>query len=499
MGVKSTLIKGIARIIVPALYAEHAKGAVIQQKVLNRLTAALQKTDYGNKINAHQIQQPNHYSEIVPLVDYEGIRGEIEAIAHGEKDVLYPGQPLYFCKSSGTTSGVKYIPLTRASIAEQIRAARNALFVYVYHSGRAEFFDRKMIFLQGSPELDTHGIIPCGRLSGIVYHHVPAWLNKNRLPSLATNCIDDWDAKVDAIIEETLSQRMGLISGIPPWVAMYFERLLERTGKSTIREIFPDFSLFAYGGVNYSPYKQKIESLIGFPIDTVETYPASEGFIAFSERPDDPGMLLNLNGGIFYEFIPLADYQKGSRKRFHIGEVQLHVNYVLILNTNAGLWGYILGDTIKFTSLSPFKVVVTGRIKHFTSAFGEHVIAEEVERAMAQACTEFAAKVTEFTVAPVVQPENQSSCHEWMVEFQIPPADDTLFVSRLDELMQQQNVYYRDLRAGGMLQIIRLQSICPGGFNEFMRSSGKLGGQNKVPRLTNDRVIADALKPYISK
>lgn len=498
MGLKSTLIKGISQIVVPALYREHSQGRLTQYKVLNQLILSLKKTAYGNKIRASEIRHADDFRQLVPLVDYEDIRSDIEAIAQGEKDVLFPGRPLYFCKSSGTTSGVKYIPLTRSSINEQIRAARNALFVYVYHSGKADFFDRKMIFLQGSPKLDQHGVIPCGRLSGIVYHHVPAWLNKNRLPSLPANCIEDWDTKVDAIVEETLHQRMGLISGIPPWVAMYFERLLERTGKSTIREIFPEFSLFAYGGVNYSPYKQKIESLIGFSIDTVETYPASEGFIAFSERPNDPGMLLNLNGGIYYEFIALTDYQKGIAKRLHIGEVETGVNYVLVLNTNAGLWGYILGDTVKFTSLRPYKIVVTGRIKHFISAFGEHVIAEEVERAMSQACSDFSAKVTEFTVAPVVHSSDNTSYHEWLVEFQIPPADMPLFISRIDELMQQQNVYYRDLREGGMLQQICLRLIVSGGFQEFMRSSGKLGGQNKVPRLTNDRLIADALNPYFS-
>lgn len=497
MAWKSSAIKLAAAIIVPKLYKEHERAIEIQQEVLKNLLAQAAHTQFGKAHYFNQIECYDDFVKSVSARDYEALKTYIEQIAAGEKDVLWHGKPIYFCKSSGTTSGTKYIPLTHASISEQIKAARNALLCYVHETGKSDFFDKKMIFLQGSPELDMHGKIPSGRLSGIVYHHVPKWLNKSRMPTYETNCIEDWECKVQAIAKETLQERMSLISGIPPWVLMYFESLQKLSGKQYVKDIFPDFELFVYGGVNYAPYKNRIEALIGEKIPSVETYPASEGFIAFQDSQQQPGLLLNINAGIFFEFVKADDYGKPNAKRIMLQDVELGVNYALLLTTNAGLWAYDIGDTVKFVSKAPYRIVVSGRIKHFTSAFGEHVIAEEVEFALNEAMKRHGGAVTEFTVAPMINPEGELSYHEWLIEFQKQPDDLLAFSQTADEVLQQKNVYYKDLRAGNMLQQLKLKVLPNGAFNEYMKSIGKLGGQNKVPRLSNDRSIADKLYKLI--
>jgi hypothetical protein len=376
MGWKATIARWAANIIVPRIYREHQNAVAIQERILHGLIAKGTLTQFGREHDFKGVKSYRDFRVAVPIRDYEGIRHYIEMITSGKEDVLWPGRPLYFCKSSGTTSGVKYIPLTKTSIRSQITAARDSLLMYVHETGISDFFDLKMIFLQGSPVLDQHGVIPSGRLSGIVYHHVPAYLTRNRMPSYDTNCIEDWEQKVDAIAHETLKERMSLISGIPPWVVMYFEKLIELSGQKHIKDIFPDFTVFAYGGVNYEPYRAKIENLIGRPIASIETYPASEGFIAYQDSQKEKGLLLNINGGIFYEFIRPEDIGSGASKRISLADVELGVNYALILNTDAGLWAYNIGDTIRFVSKAPYRIVVTGRISHYISAFGEHVIGE---------------------------------------------------------------------------------------------------------------------------
>lgn len=496
MGVKSFAAKLAASIIAPQVYRNHRQAVSKQQQTLRDFLRQAANTTFGLQHSFRSIHTHSDFVRAVPVYDYEELKSFIGLIKNAEHDVLWPGAPLYFCKSSGTTSGTKYIPLTKESIADQIRAARNSLMMYVAETGNADFFDHKMIFLQGSPELDSYGAIPSGRLSGIVYHHVPSYLNRNRMPSYQTNCIDDWETKVEAIARETVRERMSLISGIPPWVIMYFEKILELSGKQCVQEVFPDFKLFAYGGVNYEPYRKRIEELIGFRIDTVETFPASEGFVAYSDRQGDPGLLLNLDGGIFFEFVKAEDAHRRDAERLTIADVELGVNYAVVLTTNAGLWAYALGDMVKFVSKDPYRILVTGRVKHFISAFGEHVIAEEVEAAMLQACAESGATVAEFTVAPMVNPTGELSYHEWWVEFANEPNNQKLFAETIDTVMRQKNVYYDDLRVGNMLQAVKVRVLRKGAFGEYMKSQGKLGGQNKIPRLTNDRKIADALTAY---
>lgn len=453
------------------------------------------RTQFGKE---HGLSASTSYEEFkakVSVRDYEDLRPYIDKIVKkGESDVLWPGKPRYFAKTSGTTSGVKYIPLTKESIPNHFGTARNALFLYMVRTGNYRFFDGKLIFLSGSPVLDTSMPIPTGRLSGISNHLIPKWLKTNQLPSYTTNCIEEWDEKVDAIVEETHRADLRLISGIPPWVQMYYERLLAKTGKKNIKEVFPNFSVFVYGGVNFEPYRARLEELMGGRIDSVETYPASEGFIAFQDEYPHKGLLLNVNSGIFFEFIPTDEYGKPDAIRLPLSEVKMGVNYALVLSNNAGLWAYDIGDTVEFVSLKPYRIQVTGRVKHFISAFGEHVIGKEVEAAMTTACSEFGAKVTEFTVAPQVTPsDGRKPHHEWLVEFSESPRDINAFVARLDELMCQQNIYYADLIEGSILETLRVTMLKEGAFHDYMKSIGKLGGQNKVPRLSNDRKLADAL------
>lgn len=498
MGLKSALSKPFAAWVVKQINKWKYNAVAAQEQTLVQLVKNAQHTAFGKD---HQFTSINNYHDFkahVPIRDYEGLKTYIDRVVEGEENVLWKGKPQYFAKTSGTTSGVKYIPISKESMPEHIKAARNALLTYVHETGKADFVNGKMIFLQGSPILSIKNGIKTGRLSGIVAHLVPAYLQKNRLPSYKTNCIEDWEQKVDAIVEETINQDMTLISGIPPWVQMYFDRLSQQSSGKKIKDIFKNFSLFVYGGVNYEPYRAKIEASIGKKIDSIETYPASEGFIAYQDSQQSQGLLLLANSGMFYEFIPADEYYNKNPTRLSLGEVELDKNYALILNTNAGLWGYSIGDTVKFVSLNPYKIVVTGRIKHFISAFGEHVIGEEVEQALLSVANDENVEITEFTVAPQVNPtEGELPYHEWFIEFAKEPADLKAFSQKVDKALQQKNIYYFDLIEGNVLQPLMIRSLEKDSFVNYMRSQGKLGGQNKVPRLSNDRKIAEELTQYI--
>jgi hypothetical protein len=493
MGIRSVVSKPLAKWVVERQQTWMYEPAQTQQRWLRQLIAGGKQTVFGRDHHFRDVQTVDDFRQAVPIRDYEGLKPYIERILTGDENVLWKGKPLYFAKTSGTTSGTKYIPITRDSIPNHINSARDALLNYVYQTGNSGFLDKKLIFLSGSPELTQKAGINIGRLSGIANHHVPAYLRTNQLPSYETNTIDDWETKLERIIDETLTQPMSLISGIPPWVQMYFDRIQERTGK-LIKDVFPDFSVFVYGGVNFEPYRAKLFESIGKRVDSIETYPASEGFIAFQDTQDQEGLLLLLDSGIFFEFIPADEYFSESPSRLTIDEVELGKNYAVIINNNAGLWGYSLGDTVKFVSREPYRLLVTGRIKHFISAFGEHVIGEEVEKALHYAMQQHPeTEVVEFTVAPMVSPAEGLPYHEWLIEFATPPIDVASFSRILDERLTKLNVYYDDLITGSILQPLKLNSLPRGSFQRYMKSQGKLGGQNKVPRLANDRKIAEGL------
>lgn len=464
-----------------------------QEKVFKTLIQQAKNTAFGKDHRFAEIHSYEDFVKNVPIRDYEALSPYIERVKNAEENVLWRGKPLYFAKTSGTTSGAKYIPLTKESMPYHIQAARDAILCYIAQTGKADFVSGKMIFLQGSPILEKKNGILLGRLSGISAHYVPKYLQSNRMPSWETNCIEDWETKVDAIVQETIQENMTVISGIPPWVQMYFERLQAKSHK-TIGELFPNFQLFIYGGVNYEPYRQKFEHLIGRKVDAIELYPASEGFFAYQDSQTEKGMLLLLNAGIFYEFVEADTFFSEQPKRISLKDVELGVNYVLIVSTNAGLWAYNMGDTVMFTSLNPYRIIVTGRIKHFISAFGEHVIAKEVEQAIAEALTEAGGEVTEFTVAPQVNPsEGELPYHEWFIEFESLPKELSFFASALDKALQKQNSYYKDLIEGKVLQPLKITCVPKDGFSDYMKTQGKLGGQNKAQHLANDRNIVDKL------
>ncbi|QKX04705.1 GH3 auxin-responsive promoter family protein [Aquimarina sp. TRL1] len=470
-----------------------------QKKVFDHLIKKGKKTVFGKDHNFDAIKSYEDFRLQVPIRDYEQLRSYVDRMVDGEKDILWPGKPLYYAKTSGTTSGAKYIPLTKESMPTHIRAARNAILCYIAESGRADFVDGKMIFLQGSPELQDKNGVKLGRLSGIVAHYVPKYLQKNRMPSWETNCIEDWEQKVDAIIEETVNEDMTVISGIPPWVQMYFEKLHQKTNQS-IGTLFKNFELFIYGGVNYEPYRATFENLIGRSVPSIELYPASEGFFAFQDSQHEKGMLLQLDSGIFYEFVKAEEFFEENPKRITIAEVEKGINYVMLISTTAGLWSYNIGDTVIFTNTSPYRVIVSGRIKHFISAFGEHVIGKEVEQAMKEGAEMTGARINEFTVAPQVNTDSgELPYHQWFIEFNETPSDLEVFAEKIDDALRKQNTYYNDLIEGNILRRLKITPVPKDGFTKYMKSIGKLGGQNKLPRLSNDRKIADALTAILDK
>lgn len=496
LSIKAALAKPFAKCIYKKVQKWANNPIETQDKVFKELISEATQTAFGKDHDFVSINTYQDFVNRVPIRDYEALKPYVDRVVAGEEDVLWKGKPIYFAKTSGTTSGAKYIPLTKQSMPNHVNAARNAILLYIHETGNAKFVDGKMIFLQGSPILTEQNGIQLGRLSGIVAHYVPKYLQKNRMPSWETNCIDDWETKVDAIVEETVNLDMSIISGIPSWVQMYFEKLQLKTGKK-VGDIFKNFNLFIFGGVNYEPYRAKFENLIGRKVDSIELYPASEGFFAYQDKQNQKGMLLQLDSGMFYEFVKADEFFDDNPKRITIKDVEVGVNYVMLISTNAGLWAYNIGDTVMFTDTKPYRVIVSGRIKHFISAFGEHVIGKEVEQAIKEATANTNIRINEFTVAPQINPKSGLPYHEWFIEFENQPEDLSALAKKIDQSLQQQNSYYFDLIAGKVLQPLQISKVEKNGFQNYMKSIGKLGGQNKIPRLANDRKIADALKGYL--
>jgi hypothetical protein len=498
MKFKSYLAKPFAIYIYKQIRRSMLTAVADQNSIFNTLIKTGMKTEFGKEHHFEKIKNHADYVANVPIREYEDFKVYIDKLKDGKQNILWKGFPIYFAKTSGTTSGIKYIPITKDSIPNHINTARNALLCYMAQTGKSEFADGKMIFLSGSPELERVGGIPTGRLSGIVNHHIPRYLRSNQLPSFETNCIEDWEEKLSKIVDETEKERMTLISGIPPWIQMYFDELEKKTGKK-IKDIFPDFSVLVQGGVNFEPYKAKLFESIGKKIDTIELYPASEGFFAFQDSQNDEGLLLNSDSGIFYEFVPVEEIDKENPTRLTLKDVELNKNYVLIISSNAGLWAYNIGDTIKFVSLNPYRLLVTGRVKHYISAFGEHVISEEVEDSLMKAADTENIKITEFTVAPNISSTGEKSFHEWYIEFENIPKDMDRFAQKIDKNLRKKNIYYDDLIKGNILQPLKIKVVQKNGFINYMKSVGKLGGQNKVPRLSNDRKLASALQKWLTQ
>ncbi len=490
---KRCLAKLFSLIIVKKIESTYSKASELQAKTLKQLIRKAKSTEFGIDHNFSNIFSNQDFCNNVPVRDYEQLYNYIEKVKKGSENILWPGKPQYFAKTSGTTSGAKLIPITKDSMPYHIKSARNALLFYINKTGKTEFLNGKMIFIQGSPVLEEINGIKTGRLSGIVAHHVPSYLRRNNMPSWETNSIENWEEKILKICDETSKAKMTVVGGIPSWVQMYFEKLLYLNKKQNISQLFEKFSLYIYGGVNYSPYEKIFNRLIGKKIDSIEYFPSSEGFFAYQNDQKDKSLLLQYDSGIYYEFIKVEDFEKENPKRFNLSNIQIKTNYILIVSTNAGLWAYNTGDTVMFTSIAPPKLLVTGRYRHFISAFGEHVIASEIEQSLSEAANKFNISVSEFTVAPKIENGNELPCHEWFVEFEDLKINIKEFEKYLDSMVQEKNIYYKDLIKGKILKTLEIKKLAKGTFNRYMKSIGKLGGQNKVPRLSNNRNFVDGL------
>ena len=470
-----------------------------QAEQMHSLIARARATKFGREHRFSEIRSYKDFKDAIPLRDYESFSQYVDQILRGESNVVWPGRPQYFALTSGTTKRRKYIPITRDSLRYQIALSQAATLSYVASTGRTDFLSGLGFHYSASPVLeDVHGI-PSAPLSGIVHHHLPFYLKPFRLPSLKVNCIPNHVEKLKAIIKETSNKPISLIAGIPIWVQEYFDNLCEYTGKDTVMEIFPQLSLYIYGGTSLTSYRHRMMKRIGRELPTLELYPASEGFFAYQDLPDPKeGLLLQLAHGMFFEFVPLSEVSKPNPTRYDVSEVRVGEPYALVVSSNAGLWSYMIGDLVSFTSLDPCRVRMIGRTGHYLSAFNEHLIAEEVEHAIEAAikqCPE--TRILEYTVAPYIAQNKGASYHEWLISFDVLPKDMELFSSTIDKKIQEHNFFYRNLRLSKTLAPARVSTLQPDAFMKYMKEVGKVNPQRKVPRLSNDRVIADALSPYL--
>ncbi len=494
MNLKNHFIHLVANRVCRNLSVDYQQGQQVQERILHQLIKKAEITRFARDHGFHQIRNAEDYKSKVPLREYEDFKPYLNLIQNGTKDVLWPGLPKYLSKTSGTTSGVKFIPLTKDSISNHINSAKYCLFHYIQQKPETKIFDGKMIFLSGSPELTYQNNIAIGRLSGIINHEIPAWFQTNKLPDYQLNCIHPWEVKLDQMIKSYSNVDVRVLSGIPPWIQMFCERLLDFTGKSCVMDVFPNLELYIHGGVNYTPYSQKINQLIGQEINLIETYPASEGFIAYQNNFQEDGMQLVVNDGIFFEFIAKEDIEKHPEKRIQLKDVELNKDYAIILTTNAGLWSYLIGDLVRFVSCKPHKIKFSGRISQFISAFGEHVISSEIDRAISLAQLQYQFEFIEFTVAPQISPVDKGKAyHEWFIEFSEIPKNLHEIAHTINSHLCELNSYYKDLIEGKLLDTLKIRPVKKNSFLNYMRKVGKLGEQFKVHRLSNDRIMADVL------
>ncbi|MFK7810273.1 MAG: GH3 auxin-responsive promoter family protein [Saprospiraceae bacterium] len=468
-----------------------------QAEVFNQLIREAANTQFGKEHNFDAIESYEDFCESVPLRSYEELAPYITRIKEGEEDVLYPGKPKYFSVSSGTTSSVKYIPVTDAFVKTYTKSGLHLLFSYFRQTDNYDMIFGKNMMLQGSPELEDINGVLAGRMSGVSYHIMPQVLKGNRLPSYETNTIADWDEKIRTIAEETSTKNLQILGGIPPWIMMYFDYLSAHTKEKLIKDVFPNLKLYIHGGVNFAPYRQLIFDKIGKEIDTLDTYTASEGFLGFQENLGHPEMTLCSNNGIFYEFVEVEDYRKNKYpKRLRLSEVQKDTDYLIILNTISGMWGYIIGDLIRFSDTRPYQFSITGRLSQYTSLFGEHLIESEVRIVLKAASEQFNFKTRAFTVAPNLLLETQHSHHEWWIDFVETPSNLAEIAKMMDEKLGRLNHLYADLINGKVISSLKIIPIQSKGFEKCFMENGKIDGQNKISVLSNNRELVSQLEKY---
>lgn len=472
-----------------------------QREVLQDLVTHGQNTAFGRRYGFHQLFGTRQFKAAVPIHEYPDIKPYIDRIMQGEENVLWNTPVNWFAKSSGTTSEKsKFIPITAESLEScHYQAAKDVLTLHYHNSPESDLLTGKGLVIGGSHQVSQlNEEIYCGDLSAVLLQNTPFWGQWLRTPELSIALMDEWEAKLEALAQSTIKEDVTSISGVPTWTLILLKRILEITGKKTIPEVWPNLELYMHGGVSFTPYRQQFRQLLGDQVSYLEMYNASEGFFAVQDSPDSEGMLLLLNHGIFYEFMPIEEYGSADPRTIGLRDVELYKNYAPVISTNGGLWRYLLGDTIQFTSLKPFRIKVSGRIRHFINAFGEEVIVDNADQAIDSACRQLGCQVSEYTAAPIYFSDTSNGAHEWLIEFERPPADLEAFTSVLDKKLQQLNSDYEAKRHKSIaLRPPVIRPVPARTFNKWLKSKNKLGGQHKVPRLSNDRKYVEEITALV--
>jgi GH3 auxin-responsive promoter len=497
MKLLSPAISSLARMRLWRIEAWRNNPLDAQREVLQDLVTSAQYTEFGRKYNFSELFNVRDFKEAIPIHDYEDLKPYIERIMRGEQNILWNTPVYWFAKSSGTTSDKsKFIPISDESLEDgHFKASKDVLSLYYQFKPDSELLTGKGLLIGGS-----HSINPMnteaqyGDLSAVLFQNSPFWAHWLRTPDLSIALMDEWESKIEKIAAATIKENVTSVSGVPTWTLVLFKRILEITGKKTIAEVWPSLELYLHGGVSFTPYKEQFQRLIGKDINYLEMYNASEGFFAAQDIPGEEGMLLFTDHGIFYEFMPVSEYGKKDPRTVGLQDVELGRNYAPIISTNGGLWRYLVGDTIQFTSLSPFRVRVSGRLKHFMNAFGEEVIVDNTDKAIAIASEKTGAIVNDYTAAPIYFSAAANGAHEWLIEFDKEPANLDEFTTELDTALKSINSDYEAKRHKSIaLGMPVIHSLKKGIFNEWLRHKGKLGGQHKVPRLSNERKFLEEI------
>jgi len=473
-----------------------------QHVVWQDLLAAGQYTEFGRLHNFSQIQSLADYKKNVPIQEYEDLKPYIERMMKGEENVLWNTPVQWFAKSSGTTSEKsKFIPISEESLQDNhYKASKDVLSFYYASHPESDLLTGKSLVIGGSHQINQlNEEVHYGDLSAVVMQNSPFWANWIRTPDLSIILMDEWESKIEKLAQSTINENVTSMAGVPTWLIVLLKRILQITGKKNIKEVWPSLELYMHGGVSFVPYKKQFEELIGAPINYLEIYNASEGFFSGQDDIDKEGMLLMCDHGIFYEFVPVEEWENPNPRTILLNEVEAGKNYALVITTNGGLWRYLIGDTIQFTSLKPYRIKVSGRLKHYINAFGEEVIIDNTDQAIATACKKTDAVVKDYTAAPVYFSENTNGAHEWLIEFEKDPHDLQQFAYELDTALKNINSDYEAKRYKDIaLRLPIVKKVASNTFVNWLSSKGKLGGQHKVPRLSNERKFVEEIKAFIN-
>ena len=487
------VLQSTLRKYVEALFEVNENPSKTQQRILFDLTSKASNTRFGKLHGFENIKNHAEFINQVPLSEYQDLKPHIDLMRAGAEDILWPGKIEWYAKSSGTSSGVsKYIPVPKESLEENhMNGGRIELALYFNHRPESKLFEGLGLRLGGSTNLETHGASYSGDLSAILIQNMPMWAEFRSAPSHETALMSNWEEKIDAILDEVINQNITSFWGVSSWFLVLFNKVIERTGAENLLEIWPNLELFAHGGVNFAPYEDQFRALMpGDQVTFMENYNASEGFFAVQDDPNVDGLMLLISSGTYYEFIRMSEFEGKKSRTVLLGEVELDTEYAVVISTNGGLWRYILGDTVRFVSLKPHRVKVSGRITHFINAFGEEVIVSNAEAALTKACTLHKCSVRDFHAAPLYIENSKGGAHQWLIEFQTEPDDIQGFILSLDLALQQENSDYAAKRKGNMvLRQLELVKAEFGLFHRWLGERNKLGGQNKIPRLSNDRKL----------